>query len=190
MYRWVETTKDETRYPYSSDAVRKELAFLISESELPGGPATAQEGIRRMASASDVAKAWWESLVKLNKFDSLFEMTEPGSNICWGCGMHKEHATLERAHILARSAGGTDDATNLHLLCPTCHKTSENLTGRSYWSWFMWPWRHYATYEYFLNVVSKNEGDEFSDMDNTIAFARAEAERLRHAPLYMGEDMQ
>lgn len=38
---------------------------------------------------------------------------------CWACGDGSE--ALERAHIVARAHGGSNEATNLLLLCSICH---------------------------------------------------------------------
>lgn len=37
---------------------------------------------------------------------------------------------------MPRWAGGTDEASNLHVLCPHCHVASEGLIGLEYWRWF------------------------------------------------------
>lgn len=69
-------------------------------------------------------------------FDSLAEFMH--ADYCWACGMicgDPKVGWTERAHILARCEGGTDDAENIHLLCPTCHKDSEFLSGEEYWAW-------------------------------------------------------
>jgi hypothetical protein len=52
---------------------------------------------------------------------------------CFACRIA---APLERAHILPRWAGGSDEPVNLHLLCRACHLKSEGLFGISYWRWF------------------------------------------------------
>jgi hypothetical protein len=39
---------------------------------------------------------------------------------CWACG--DEGTELERAHIVARAAGGTWDPSNFWLLCRQCHR--------------------------------------------------------------------
>jgi hypothetical protein len=41
------------------------------------------------------------------------------SSFCWGCGFNVKH--LERAHLLSRANGGSDDSDNLVLLCRFCH---------------------------------------------------------------------
>lgn len=55
---------------------------------------------------------------------------------CFACGWHAERwtkttpkaswerATLERAHIVPSSLGGSDDAANVILLCTPCHRDS------------------------------------------------------------------
>lgn len=70
------------------------------------------------------------------KFDSRHEVYE--NDYCWGCGMLR--GETERAHIRAFSDGGSHEAWNHHLLCETCHKDSEFLTGSLYWRWFHAPW--------------------------------------------------
>jgi hypothetical protein len=52
-------------------------------------------------------------------------------DVCWRCGVISRH--LERAHILPKIEGGTNDESNMHLLCKMCHKETEHLWGKSYW---------------------------------------------------------
>lgn len=52
---------------------------------------------------------------------------------CFACGMDG----AERAHILARVEGGSDDLENLHILCGVCHQDSECLSGDRYTNWIM-----------------------------------------------------
>jgi len=56
---------------------------------------------------------------------------------CMACGSASNVGDnkLERAHILAKCIQGSDNISNLHVLCKTCHKESENLNGVIYWSW-------------------------------------------------------
>jgi hypothetical protein len=42
------------------------------------------------------------------------------SECCWACGI--DNIEPQRAHIVARSNGGSDDPTNFFLLCGRCHK--------------------------------------------------------------------
>ena len=54
-------------------------------------------------------------------------------DFCFACGLITR---TERCHIDAISDGGSDDVTNLHLLCKSCHFESELFQKFSYWSWF------------------------------------------------------
>lgn len=54
---------------------------------------------------------------------------------CWHCG-YFELPHLERCHIVPKHCGGSDDVSNLHLLCKRCHQVSEHLQGDEYWAWF------------------------------------------------------
>lgn len=56
-----------------------------------------------------------------------------GDNSCFACGWGMGSI---RAHILAKCDGGSDDVSNLHILCRFCHTDSEYLTGDDYWRWF------------------------------------------------------
>ena len=52
---------------------------------------------------------------------------------CFACGWN---GSLERAHIVPRCEGGSDEADNLHLLCGRCHHDSEYITNRAeYLDW-------------------------------------------------------
>lgn len=56
-----------------------------------------------------------------------------------------EWSVLQRAHILAKVWGGTEDVWNYHLLCSICHKISEGRLGVYYWRWLKWQTSHDAT---------------------------------------------
>lgn len=87
--------------------------------------------VRRMPTKNQIKEYWWKRLVELEKFickDEVFE-----DDYCFACGFE---AITERAHILAKCEGGSDEPSNLHLLCSHCHKTSEMLNGERYWQWF------------------------------------------------------
>lgn len=56
----------------------------------------------------------------------------PQKGLCFACGWHRR---LERCHINAKVTGGSDEVSNLHLLCGWCHRLSEGLEGEGYWEW-------------------------------------------------------
>ena len=72
----------------------------------------------------EIAIYWSEQKVNFYGLDH----NEPACFACgywtkhWGEGKSAwDHASLERAHILARSAGGDNDVSNIVLLCRECH---------------------------------------------------------------------
>lgn len=95
---------------------------------------------RKMPTPAAIRQFWSQtSIWRFKSFDSRGEFLEPG--LCFACGWHSEN--LERAHIVARSLGGSDQAENLHLLCPMCHTDSEYLGDPDtdpfqarYYAWF------------------------------------------------------
>ena len=76
---------------------------------------------------------WKYKVVEIKKdvFDSVEYIDS--ADFCFACGLVS--SGTERAHILARSAGGSDMVDNLHLLCGACHKASEMLDGVEYFDW-------------------------------------------------------
>ncbi len=85
-----------------------------------------------MPSHQAIREIWWRKLVAIKKFDCRAEVF--GGDYCFSCGIE---GPLERAHIVPHNIGGSEEAVNLHLLCPTCHTQSETLNGDSYWRWFL-----------------------------------------------------
>lgn len=86
--------------------------------------------IRKMPSAKAIADHWAPLLKKTKPIFAAFGER----NVCMAC--QAPSIKIERAHIVAKSIGGSDDVENLHNLCITCHQASEMLDGAGYWSWF------------------------------------------------------
>ncbi len=86
---------------------------------------------RKMPSELAIRAHWAKRLWAIKGFDSEAEFLERGT--CFACGMDGS----ERAHIVARSVGGSDGCENLHILCHRCHKDSEYLEGSAYMDWLM-----------------------------------------------------
>jgi hypothetical protein len=86
-----------------------------------------------LPSEKAIRRHWVDRLWKRKGFDSPTEFLETG--LCFACGMVLRSA--QRAHIKARSAGGSDGVENLHMLCHWCHKDSEHLEGFAYWRWLL-----------------------------------------------------
>lgn len=53
--------------------------------------------------------------------------------LCWRCAHQRQ---LQRCHIIPRSLGGDESASNLVLLCAQCHAEAPNVEDAG----FMWVW--------------------------------------------------
>jgi len=87
-----------------------------------------------MPTAKRVREYWSLKIYKLKGFDSPEEFLE--DEWCFACGLQIGKARPERAHIIAVCDGGSNDVSNIHMLCEICHKDSEFLTISDYWEWF------------------------------------------------------
>lgn len=71
--------------------------------------------------------------------------------LCWRCAQPR---LLQRCHIVPRALGGSDDVSNLILLCGQCHAEAPNVSDPE----FMWTWLRahaavlYGTYWYIRGV--------------------------------------
>lgn len=135
-----------------------------------------KQGKREEAPAFAIRELWAPALARA----PWFKFTQPADctcETCFACGIC---APLDRAHIVARSEGGSDRASNLHLLCRMCHELSEALSGISYWRWFRVQSRAAAMHYGAAMAVYKATGRPAShftlstdDMDAlTMAYAR------------------
>lgn len=95
----------------------------------------------------------WNKIKEFWSNTSLFQLKgvkDINKNFCFACLADYGEMKLERAHIHALCTGGSNEISNLHLLCSVCHKDSEFLGGSSggyeklyvdktqelYWKWF------------------------------------------------------
>lgn len=72
---------------------------------------------------------------------------------CWRCGHERG---LERCHIVPSSLGGSDEPSNLVLLCKRCHLENPNVSDPE----IMWDWiRAYGTvfYDTFWTIQGLKE---------------------------------
>lgn len=88
---------------------------------------------------------------------------------CWRCGYKKK---LQFCHIIPDSMGGTDEPSNLVLLCHRCHREGPNVTDPR----FMWIWvRAHGTafYDTYWTIRGMEEFEKmfqrkpFINIDNT-----------------------
>jgi len=83
--------------------------------------------------------------------DELSVEWEDALEHCWRCG---HESNLEKCHIVPKSLGGSDDVSNLVLLCNRCHKEAPNVQDHR----FMWIWLKahavelYNSYWYVLGI--------------------------------------
>lgn len=94
-----------------------------------------------LPSKADIFEYWKDWLDK-----NGFDWGEPD---CWACKRHWEDrydvgpkptwrmvraawnkVPLQRCHIIAKSLGGSDDVSNLFLMCRECHDLAPNTTSR------------------------------------------------------------
>ena len=97
----------------------------------------------------------------MSDFEKKLAQQDIGEPSCWACGRYEDNnnydyvhwgenepigkesltrclsswnkaSFLERCHIIPKSLGGTDDASNLLLLCKPCHKESPDLKNPKY----------------------------------------------------------
>lgn len=96
--------------------------------------------IRDLPSKSEIFLYW------KNRFQKLGIFVDWGEPSCWACGFHYsdkcdirkstkglsgllqcwEKIPLQRCHIVPRSLGGTNRASNLFLMCRECHDLAPN----------------------------------------------------------------
>ena len=90
---------------------------------------------------------YWKDKTLPNGYPVIVDWYEPS---CWACHDYQcpeeegelieqgafntlwNHPTynLERCHIHPKALGGSNDVSNLFLMCPTCHKDSPDTTNR------------------------------------------------------------
>lgn len=91
---------------------------------------------RNMPKPQTVRNFWAPRLVEMGKFYSVEEVSE--GDYCFACGFPEgdTQKKTQRAHIRPINRGGSNDPSNIHLLCTICHKNSEHLFGEAYMEWF------------------------------------------------------
>ena len=83
-------------------------------------------GRTRIMPSRSVVYEYWK-----DKLDNVIN-----DNTCFKCGFTTQGITsVERAHIEPVCDGGSDDVSNIHLLCKNCHTESEAWTGEIYDLW-------------------------------------------------------
>ena len=106
----------------------------------------------------------------LNYWKVLYKKKCLTEEICFKCGYD---GYVERAHITSVYSGGSDDVSNLHLLCKNCHNDSEAWEYDVYHLWF--DYENKNRYEFithltmtFIQGKIKLKGDLKRDIDKYI----------------------
>jgi hypothetical protein len=90
---------------------------------------------RKMPTKKDIYKYWSSNLI--SRYDKFWlddwDDDKIQLNYCFACG---SNIGVQRAHIIPKCEGGTDDIKNIHLLCPMCHIESEPFKPPLYGEWF------------------------------------------------------
>lgn len=100
---------------------------------------------------ADIVKYWF--FERMIEESGLSVDASEAHERCWRCGCKKN---LERCHIIPHSLGGTDEPSNLVLLCKRCHIDNPNITDPE----IMWDWiRAYAVsfYDTFWDYLGMKE---------------------------------
>ena len=156
-----------------------------------------------LPSKGEIFKYWKNRLEKLGFF---VDWGEPG---CWACGFHYnskydlrdsrarwakvvakwEKIPLQRCHIVPRSLGGSNKASNLFLMCRECHDLSPNTASREVffdWARTQCFWhREMAKMKAAMDSFEIEEAhlDELSDLMRSKKFRSWAAKRIgRHWP--------
>ena len=79
---------------------------------------------------SKIYNYWKNSPLKSSLNQQAFN--GDGEERCMACGVI---SVCDRAHIVSDFNNGSNDFSNLHCLCRTCHTLSEVLEGHDYWLW-------------------------------------------------------
>jgi len=95
---------------------------------------------RRMPTVNRIVEYWRRQEVQI-----AVEWNE-ATDHCWRCGKHLIRVSSarhsedpdfpHRAHIVPRALGGKDDASNLIVLCRSCHAQAPDVADKE----FMWEW--------------------------------------------------
>jgi hypothetical protein len=132
---------------------------------------------------------YWKDKKLPNGFLVIWDWGEP---CCWGCSLpikvetpdllrnrdfktiwNRTSGYLERCHIVPRSLGGSNEPSNLFLLCPKCHRASPDTEDPNIFL-------EWVTYRRSTHIggVSKRELEEihdaFLDTCSMYGFNRAE----------------
>ena len=106
----------------------------------------------------DYGKFWLDVLFESEIAEHRKERIAEQTKICFACGCD---AGTQRAHIVPVCKGGTNELSNLHLLCIECHAESEFIEVKEvYFEWFKF--KNPSNSGSYLRV--KNKGDFYAKL--------------------------
>ncbi len=136
-----------------------------------------------MPNKSSIAKYWlkehlepYSKIEQLSDFQKKLALQDWGEPSCWACGMWRNTSDctdpdasvatifkswngakfLERCHIIPRMLGGTDECSNLVLLCKQCHKESPDVKSTKFMKrWITQRKPHGSSFIEALSEISK-----------------------------------
>ena len=111
---------------------------------------------RNLPSRQQIFNHWYDH----KKFVEL-EIQVGNSDCCMACGFDYY---VERCHLKAVSIGGSDDVSNLHILCKNCHVESENLNEKWYWIWLQNKNKNFKLSVFNQTDIVGRERKEFIDL--------------------------
>jgi len=110
-----------------------------------------QQEIRKNTPKSSDIYTYWQNQELPYAKNNEFIVLEKGT--CFACGIFH---TLQRAHIVPLSQGGTNTLDNIHLLCKGCHSLSEG--NKKYWNWLTYmranEWK--TKPEWAIKIIERN----------------------------------
>lgn len=88
---------------------------------------------------------------------------------CWKCA-EDVGERLQKCHIIPRALGGSDDASNLVLLCAGCHRLAPNIGNAE----ALWTWLYADAGCYYGDVQSKALNDAYMLLYGKLSYAEME----------------
>jgi len=87
---------------------------------------------KNMPAKKDILRYWSSPTPEFEEFEIEINPSNPD---CFACG---DYLQVQRCHISPVNKGGSNDVSNIHLLCNKCHAESEDMTGDAYWKWLQY----------------------------------------------------
>lgn len=152
---------------------------------------------RKAVAKSTVAKYWAFNTSP----DRLVRFVDYGEPACMACGKFDpdwdkpktpvakwNNAQLEICHVIAKQFGGTEDCSNLILLCKKCHRDSPDVNddGTAMREWLTDPSPKGSLGELARMVSSRPDFEDIAAIFSTLDPSEVAEEAIRRAGLHGG----